>query len=277
MDAAVRQLSAPRPGSSAGRILAVMLRHLYLLRTSWPRILDLMYWPALQITIWGLMSQFMRTQSGYVAQAVGVLLAAVMLWDVFFRGQLGVAISFLEEMWSRNLGHLFVSPLRPWEWAAALVLMSLVRVVIGVGSAAVLAWLLFGYSILDLGLPLIAFFLALILLGWAIGIAITALVLTNGLGAEGVAWTAAFVLAPISAVYYPVSVLPGWAQAIAWTLPTSHIFEGMRSLMFTHQLDWRQLATALALDAVWLGLGAASFLYGMRAARRRGKLLGVGE
>ena len=113
--------------ASAGRIGAMALRHLYLLRTSWPRLLELMYWPTVQMILWGLVSTFLLTNSSWVAPASGVLLAGVILWDVLFRGQLGLSLVFIEEMWSRNLGHLFSSPLRPWELIVALMMISLLK------------------------------------------------------------------------------------------------------------------------------------------------------
>src|SRR5271169_4269327 len=153
---------------SAGRVWAMLLRYLYLLRSSWPRTLELLYWPTLQMLIWGFMSQFLYSNSSYVFRAFGVLLAAVMLWDVLFRGQLGLSISFLEEMWARNLGHLFVTPLRPSEWVAALLVMSLLRVLIGMVPAALLAIVLYHYSIFSLGPPLAAFFAVLLIMGWSL-------------------------------------------------------------------------------------------------------------
>ena len=217
------------------------------------------------------------TNSSYVARAGGVLLAAVMLWDVMFRGQLGVSVSFLEELWSRNLGHLFVSPLRPYEWIVALLAMSLVRVVIGVCPAALLAIPLYHYSIFTLGLPLIAFFTLLLIMGWALGLIIGALLLRHGLGAESLAWLAVFLLAPASAVYYPVSVLPHWLQYMAWALPSAHIFEGMRAAMFEHVFRLDHFVAAAALDVVYIVFGAIIFLYGFRQARDRGALLQTGE
>jgi ABC-2 type transport system permease protein len=150
---------------SPARIGAMVLRYVYLLRSSWPRALELVYWPTIQMILWGFTSQFLMTNSTWVARAGGVLLAAVLLWDVMFRGQLGVSVSFLEELWSRNLGHLFVSPLRPYEWALSLLVMSLLRVAIGVVPAALLAIPLYHYSIFSLGLPLIAFFVLLMAAG----------------------------------------------------------------------------------------------------------------
>ena len=124
---------------SPARVWAMLLRYLYILRSSWPRTLELLYWPTLQMLIWGFMSQFLRQNSSYVAQAFGVLLAAVMLWDLLFRSQLGLSISFLEEMWSRNLASLFVTPLRPYEWLISLLAMSVIRVTIGIVPARLLA------------------------------------------------------------------------------------------------------------------------------------------
>jgi ABC-2 type transport system permease protein len=206
-----------------------------------------------------------------------VLLGAVLLWDVFFRGQLGILVSFLEEYWARNLGHLFVSPLRPAEWVGSLIVMSMIRVLVGTLPAALLAIPFFGYSIFDMGLPLILFFVLLTLLGWAIGLMIIAVVMVNGLGAESLAWLAVFLLSPISAVYYPVSVLPVWLQYVAWGLPTSHVFEGMRTLVLSGRVDWAEARTAFLLDLVYIALGALAFLTAFRAARREGKLLGLGE
>lgn len=262
---------------SPRRVGAMVLRYWYLLRGSWPRFLELAYWPTMQMILWGYINQFMAQNSSWVAQGAGVLISGVLLWDVLFRGQLGVSVSFLEEMWSRNLGHLFVSPLRPVEWVSALMVMSLIRTIIGVVPAALLAIPFFGYSVFGMGLPLALFFANLILLGWALGLFTVALILRYGMGAEGLAWILVFMLAPISAVYYPVSVLPDWLQWVALALPSTHVFEGMRALVFHGAVRWDHMAWALGLNAVYMALCAGSFLWSFRSARVRGALLQTGE
>jgi ABC-2 type transport system permease protein len=264
-------------GFSPGRVWAMLLRYLYLLRSSWPRTFELMYWPILQMLIWGFMSQFLYRNSGYVFRAFGVLLAAVMLWDVLFRGQLGLSMSFLEEMWARNLGHLFVTPLRPYEWVLAMLSMSVVRVMLGLLPAALLAIPLYHYSIFDMGLPLLAFFAVLMVMGWALGLAVCGLILRNGMGAESLAWLGVFILAPVSAVYYPVTVLPAWLQHFSWLLPSTYVFEGMREVLFTQVFRADYLLAAAALDLVYIGLGAGAFFVAFWDARRRGALLQMGE
>jgi len=263
---------------SPRRVGAMVLRHLYLFRGSWPRAFEIIYWPILTMVLWGFTSQFLVTNSSWVARAGGVLIYAVLLWEVMFRGQLGVAFSFLEEMWSRNLGHLFVSPLRPYEWVLSLLTMSLIRVTLGIGPAALLAIPLYHYSIFTLGLlPLIGFFALLLVMGWAVGLAIIALILRQGLGAENLAWVAVFVISPVSGIYYPISVLPHWMQSIAWCLPTSYVFEGMRSVLFQNTFRADYLAAALGLDLVYLAIGSAILLWSFRRARRTGALLQMGE
>ena len=262
---------------SLRRIYALVFRHVYLLRSSGPRILELMYWPTVQMVLWGFITVFLVGHSSWVAQASGVLLSGVLLWDVLFRSQLGVSLVFMEEMWSRNLGHLFVSPLRPYELACALLTMSLIRTVIGVGGAALIAIPLFHYSIFSMGLPLLAFFMNLIVMGWSIGLLVSGIVLRYGLGAESMAWVAIFAVQPISGVYYPISTLPAWLQHIAALLPSSYVFEGMRAVLFDHSLRVDLLLSAVGLNVIYLGAGFLSFLMFFNMARVRGQLLHVGE
>ena len=262
---------------SLRRIYALVFRHVYLLRSSGPRILELVYWPTVQMVLWGFITVFLVGHSSWVAQASGVLLSGVLLWDVLFRSQLGVSLVFMEEMWSRNLGHLFVSPLRPYELACALLTMSLIRTVIGVGGAALIAIPLFHYSIFSMGLPLLAFFMNLIVMGWSIGLLVSGIVLRYGLGAESMAWVAIFAVQPISGVYYPISTLPSWLQHIAALLPSSYVFEGMRAVLFDHSLRMDLLLSAMGLNAIYLSAGFMSFLMFFNVARVRGQLLHVGE
>ncbi|MCB5186236.1 ABC transporter permease [Methylobacillus gramineus] len=262
---------------SVRRIGAVALRHLYLMQSSWPRVVEMVYWPTVQMILWGFITLFLQNNSSFIAQASGVLLSGVLLWDVLFRGQLGIALVFMEEMWSRNLGHLFVSPLRPYEMVASLLLMSLIRTLIGIGGATLIAIPLFHYNIYDIGLPLIAFFLNLIIMGWAIGLIVSGIVLRYGMGAESIAWVSVFAIQPLCAIYYPVAILPSWLQPIAWALPASHVFEGMRELLLHHTLNTAHMQWAALLNVLYLGIGIAIFLGYFHTARKKGLLLQVGE
>ncbi len=269
-------MSAEKPFALC-RVGALVQRYLYLLKGSWPRLLELIYWPTVQMILWGFITLFFLRHSDWVAQAPGVLLSAVLLWDVLYRGQLGVSLVFFEEMYARNLGHLFASPLRPLELVTAMLAISLLRTVISVGGAALLAIPLYHFSIFSLGLALVAFFANLIIMGWSLGLVVSALVLRYGLGAESLAWVTIFAIQPISGVYYPIGVLPGWLQPIAWMLPSSHVFEGMRAVLFQGAFRFDLLLQAMILNALYIAVGIGVFLGAFHIARRKGLLLNIGE
>jgi ABC-2 type transport system permease protein len=188
-----------------------------------------------------------------------------------------VSLTFLEEMYSRNLGNLFVSPLRLREFIAGQLVMSTLRTLIGVGGACVFAWLLFHYSIFTMGVPLIAFFVLLIVFGWGIGLAVSAMILRWGLGAEELAWAAIFLVAPISGVYYPIDVLPAWLQVVANATPSAHVFEGMRALLLQGVFRWDHFGWAIGLNVIYLAIGVLLFRVTILHAREHGTLLQMGE
>jgi ABC-2 type transport system permease protein len=264
-------------GIAPYRIGAMILRYWYLLISSWPRLLELLYWPALQIITWGFLQSYISQNAGFFQRAGGTLIGAVILWDILFRGQLGFSISFLEEMWARNLGNLMMSPLKPIEFLISLMVMSLIRLAIGVIPMTLLAIFLFNFNFYSIGLPLIAFFCNLIFTSWSVGIFVSGLVLRNGLGAESIVWTLMFGLMPLACIYYPVTVLPHWLQYVAWSLPPTYVFEGMRSLLIDHVFRADLMIDALLINAVLFIASFAIFLALLRSARRQGSLIGGGE
>jgi ABC-2 type transport system permease protein len=262
---------------SSRRVAAMVLRYWYLLRSSWPRLLDLVYWPAVQMLMWGFLQLYISQNAGFFARAGGTFIGAVLLWDILFRGQLGFSLSFLEEMWSRNLANLMISPLRPLEFVLALIVMSVIRLAISTIPVALLAIAFFGFNLFGLGLALAAFFVNLLLTSWAIGIFVSGLVMRNGLGAENMAWTIMFIFLPLTCVYYPVAVLPGWLQHVAWALPPTYVFEGMRALLIDHAFRSDLMLQALGLNVVFFAAGAAAFLALLKSSRRAGSLMQGGE
>ena len=263
--------------ASARRIRALVRRHAYLLLKSWPRLVSMAYYPTVTMVLWAFLTVYLTPTTNFLKDAPGFFIGAVLLWDVLFRGQLGVSLTFVEEMYARNLGNLFVSPLRLGEFIAGQLVMSVMRALIGVGGACVFAFLLFQYSIFSFGFPLIAFFTLLIVFGWAIGLAVSAMILRWGLGAEELAWAAVFLVAPVSGVYYPIAVLPPWLQSVANALPSAHVFEGMRALLLEGMFRWDRFAWAAGLDGLYLAGGGWLFHAAIRHAREHGTLLQMGE
>ena len=260
------------------RIWGLIYRHIALYRTSWPRVLELAYWPTLQLCIWGFTASYFATRLGNLgATAFGLLVGGVLLWEVALRSQMGMTVSFLEEIWSRNLGHVFVSPLRPWELVAALIATSIVKLVIGFIPAVLLAWLLYAFNLFSLGWPLALFAANLLVMGWWVSLGIISIILRHGAGAESFAWLLLFGLTPFSAVFYPVSVLPPAVRPVAFVLPSSHVFEGMRHVLRGGGIAWDQMGWAAGLNLLWLLAAVLLFMRQFHMARVRGALISIGE
>jgi ABC-2 type transport system permease protein len=264
-------------GISWRRVGAMTLRYWYLLRSSWPRLLELSYWPTVQMLTWGFLQLYVGQNAGFFARAGATFIGGVLLWDILFRGQLGFSISFLEEMWSRNLANLMISPLKPIEFVLAMMAMSIIRLVVGMVPVTLLAIFFFDFNLYGMGFALAAFFLNLILTSWSVGVFVSGVIMRNGLGAENLAWTIMFLLMPLSCVYYPVAVLPHWLQIFAWMLPPTYVFEGMRALLTDHQFRADLMIEAFAMNAALFAAAVTAFLMLLESSRRNGSLMQTGE
>jgi ABC-2 type transport system permease protein len=265
------------PAASARRVGAMVLRHWYVIRSSWPRAAELIYWPLVQMLTWGFLQTYLAQATSLAGRAAGLFIGAVLLWDILVRGQLGFSIAFLEEVWSHNLGHLLMSPLRPAELIASLVVVSLAKLAVAMVPVAFMAYWFFGFNILSLGVAFAALFANLIVMSWALGLVSAGVVLRWGLGAENFAWLVAFVLLPLCCVYYPVTTLPGWLQPVALALPPTYVFEGLRALVLHHAFEAGYMIRALLLNLVYFALGASAFAFFLRQARTSGSLVQMGE
>ena len=259
------------------RMYGLFLRHFYLITRSFPRVLDLIYWPSIQITLWGFISNFFASHSTYYNNAVGVILTCAILYDFLFRTSIGFNMLFLEEIWSRNFTNLFISPIRIWEIITSLVATALIRALIGLVPAIILTSPLFGISILDLGIYLFFLFLSLYIFGITLGILVSSGLLRFGPSFENIAWSTMFLLAPFGCIYYPVEILPDFFQKIAYSLPLVYIFEEARNILINQTVNFENILNAFYLNMVYLIIAISLFYYSFNQARKRGTLINIGE
>ena len=259
------------------KIYALSLRHIFLIKSSFPRLLDLLYWPTIQIFLWGFISKFFTLNSTYYNNTVGVILTAAILYDFLFRSSISYNMMFLEEIWSRNFTNLFIAPVRIREIIAALTLTAIIRTLIGLVPAVLIAIPLFGVSVLKLGLPLIFLLLALYLFGITLGLLVTSGLLRYGPSFENIAWASLFFLAPLGCIYYPIEILPFSLQIIAKALPLVHVFEEMRSILFTQTVDYLNIYKAILISVIYFIFGVLIFYISYFGAKRRGTLINMGE
>jgi ABC-2 type transport system permease protein len=259
------------------RVYGIFLRNVYLYKRSLPRLMEIFYWPLLDLFLWGFITIYLSRFGQQLPTFVGYFLGALILWDILFRSQLGISISFLEDIWARNFLNLFVSPLTPMEYVFALMIVSVLKILAAGTIMALLAWAFYSFNIFVLGLALIPFVLNLIMLGWAIGIFTTSLILRFGQQAEILAWGIAFLFQPISGVFYPVSVLPKFLRTAALFNPASYVFEGMREIVGRGGIPWGKLAWAFGINAIYLLAAFFVFCLVLKAVKRKGLLARIGE
>lgn len=259
------------------RIYALFLRHFYLIKSSLPRIVDLIYWPTIQIILWGFISKFFTLHSEYYNHTAGIILSAAILYDFLFRSSISFNMLFLEEIWSRNFTNLFIAPLKVSEIITALTGTALIRTLIGIVPAILLATPFFGVSLFDLGPSLILLFLSLYFFGITLGLLVVSGLLKYGPAFENVAWSSLFLLAPLGCIYYPLSILPDWLQIVAKALPLVYIFEEVRSILLNNVVNYYNIMSALILNLFYFTSAIYVFYAAFHEARKRGTLVNVGE
>jgi ABC-2 type transport system permease protein len=256
----------------AAPVLGIMLRQYYLMRSSPTRLLPIFAWVAIDIVLWGFITRWLNTVAGSHMNFVPSLLGAVLLWDFFTRVMQGVTNAFFEDLWSRNFLNIFAAPLSIGEYIAGLVLAGIATSVIGLLVMLFLATSVFGLSFFVYGVYLAPFLMVLFLFGIALGILASAMVLRFGPASEWLVWPIPALLSPFAGVFYPVSTLPGWMQALSHLLPPSYVFEGMRAVVAGEGVHTGQLLAGLASAVLYIAIAVAAFGAVHRHAVRSGLL-----
>lgn len=260
------------------RIVALLIRYQNIALGSMPRLISIFYWPTVQILFWGFFTNyFYQINEFNIWSSLNVILSAVVLWDVLFRSQLGLSMSFFEELWSRNLPNLFITPIKDHEIIISLLMISFLRTILGLTPAIFFANYFFNFHLFELGLYLIFFFFNLTFIGWSIGLLVSALVLRYGQSFEELAWAIIFIVLPFSCVYYPLSSLPEVMQTFSGIFPTTLIFEEMRSLIFNSQMNFINLIKIFFINIFLLLMSSLFFLYILRVVRKKGIMIDQGE
>jgi len=254
------------------RISGIVLRQLYLLRGSPARVVPLFAWVAIDVVLWGFITRYLDRVAAAGFSFVPVLLGAVLLWDFFIRVMQGVTMGFFEDVWSRNFLNLFATPISIAEYVSGLVLGSVGTSLVGLGVMLLLATGVFGLSFLGYGLSLVPFLVVLFLFGIALGIVGAAIVLRLGPAAEWLIWPIPAILSPFAGVFYPLSTLPRWMQAVGRILPPSYVFEGLRAVVAGSHPSPGALALAAGLALLDVVLAGRLFAGVHRHVVRTGLL-----
>jgi len=257
---------------SFNRIKGVLLQNLFFLRHSFEDIIDTFFWPTIDIIIWGFMTTYFISLRGSVASVISFLLGGLILWNIAWRAQQDISFALLRNVWARNILSLFASPLAPSEFIVATIIFGFFKIILTVSFVSAIAFILYHFNIFSLGFYLLPFFINLIVFAWVAGIFITGLIIRFGMRIQSFAWSLIILLQPISAVFYPVSILPVFLQKIAFFLPTAHIFEGMRQVLNTGKMSPEHIIWATIFNIIYLIISSLFFSFMFEKAREKGKL-----
>lgn len=260
---------------SRRRILGIALRQWLTLRHSIPRLFEVFYWPVLEVTLWGLVTQYLLSRAGGTFTP-SLLIGGMMLWTMLHRAQEDLSIAFLEESWSQNLPNLFSSPLHPIEYFLASAMVGLGKVLFAGTAVSVLAFLFYGYGLWEIGPTLIAAMPSLVMFGWAMGLLTVGLILRYGRQVDVLAWSVAVLIQPLVCAVYPLNVLHPSLQIVAGILPPTHIFEATRAAA-AGTPNGVELLIGLVGSVIALLLGLWYYLVSLQYARREGRLASAGE
>jgi ABC-2 type transport system permease protein len=255
------------------RIKAVMLRHTYEARRNMDRVIDMVYWPVLDIIVWGFFTIYLGRGNHLQPGMISFMLGAIILWGLFFGFQRDMAVGFLDELWSRNLVNLFSTPLSVAEYMTGLIAVNVAKAMVGMSCAALIAWLFYAFDIFPRLPAFLPFMLNLVLFALALGVIITGLIFRYTTKIQGLAWSFAGLLMPLSCVLYPLKSLPKYLRPIAWMLPTTHSFEGMRQVLAGGGFSSRDFEWGLALNVGYFVFAIVFFRWIFESARSRGLLV----
>jgi ABC-2 type transport system permease protein len=254
----------------AERVLAMVLRYTYLHRRSLPRVMEIFFWPLMSLFVWGFVTIYIREIA--VPGVVVFLIGSIILWEVLYRSQQAISLTITEEFWVRNILNLFIAPVRSAEIVAAACAVGLIKISLTTSLMVALSLAFYDFNLLGLGFWLAPFFANLLLFGTAVGMITMGLIFRYGRAAEALIWGVPFLLQPLSAVFYPLDVLPDWLAPVALALPSTYSFEGMRQVLDTGTFEWLMLARAFGLGLAWLAAASLYFWWMLETVRRRGYL-----
>lgn len=252
------------------RIWAIALRHIFLTRRQLERFADLFLWPTVGILLWGFVSNYLGVSS---AGLPAFLLGGLILWIVFERVGTSVGVDFMYEVWDRNIVNILASPIKISEFISGLVLVSIVKVLAALAIMWLVAALFFGFNLSSLGMSLIFLWTNVVIFAVSLGLFNVSLVIRYGATIGPLTWILPFLLQPFVAVFYPISVMPTFVQWIAWFIPLTHVFEGMRYTITMGKLDTGALYVGLALNLVYFALSVGFFAYMFNLVKRKGTLV----
>jgi len=257
---------------SLASIWAVALRHIrILLQGELNLALFLLYWPVLDILIWGFLGSWIQqAQAAQLPNYTTAALLGILLWQVVGRGSNIMVTSFSEEIWSNSVVTLFSLPLRTIEWMVGIVLFYIIMQIITTITCMLVMLMLYEVSLSYVLSTFLTFLPPLIFSSIWIGFTSLQIIVTLGRRGAELGQVIAWFLLPFTGAYYPIEVLPHWGQVISKFLPMSYVFQGMRGYVMYQQDPTPYLIKGYLLSIPYAICALLLFVYCFNRSKRQG-------
>ena len=251
-------------------VWAIVLRHTRLWMRDLNLIMVTLYWPFLDVLIWGFLGAWMQKIQTTGQNFEIVFLLGILLWQVVARTACWVAASFDEEIQAGNLINLFTLPLHISEWIAGIVLFSSMLTLATAIYCIGLMMCFYSISFWQMLSMFIMFAPPLFICGIWLGFLGLQVLVSCGKRGREVIYIFAWAAAPFCSAFYPREVLPHWAQIISYCLPMSYIFEAMRSYLLRGTNPWPAVFLGLIMALIYAGSAIIIFIHLFNKSKQKG-------
>ncbi|HEV2916351.1 MAG TPA: ABC transporter permease [Candidatus Babeliales bacterium] len=256
---------------SARSVWALVLRYLRLLMRDTNLKLATIYWPMLDIIVWGFLGTWLqKAHTDGVVPYTAIVLLGILLWQITSRGATYIFKCFAEELWSRNIVNLFSLPISLIEWMLAAIIYTSIVVMLVFLFCTMVIKLFYDISVMYIFSALLLFGPPLFFSACWLGFSCLHIIAYCGKRTEEIGWVYAWFFAPFGGAYYPIEVLPTWAQTISHCLPMSYVFEGMRAYLIRAQDPWPYITKAYILSIIYALVAMCLFIIIFNKSKQKG-------
>lgn len=252
-------------------IWALTLRYLHLFVHDTNVKISTFYWPFLDIVLWGFLGSWLQSSnvSGFANYQL-VTLLCIVLWQVTARSAQFVFRCFLEELWTRNLVNIFSLPISLPEWIASIIIYSGIMTIITALFCIMLMVAFYNISFWYLLSMMLLFAPPLFISGIWLGFICLQSLAYFGKRADEIGWVLSWFFAPFSAAFYPLDILPVWAQHVSACLPMSYAIDGMRKYLILQEDPLPYVIKAYVMSIAYAGIAILIFAWLFQRAKQKG-------
>jgi ABC-2 type transport system permease protein len=238
---------------SLSRIKAILVMEWFITKRSLEVLVDVVFFPLINIIVFGFLSVYLTGNTQ--VQHAYPLLVGMILWQLVYITQYSISVGSLWNIWARNLSNIFLTPITVAEYIMAFVISGSLKALFILFTSSILSFYAFHFNMLSLGIANLAlFFVNLTIFAIATGIVILGLIFRYGTRIQALAWSITFLFQPLTAAFFPVSVLPGILKNVAYLFPATYVFEAARAAIVTPAIRWDLFLYALILNLIYLPL-----------------------